>query len=78
VTVDPASLKGPPPPVPLPAEKPGWMRYEEEEEPLARLLENGWVRLLLVAALVLAAVFGIAKLIDDQRPPGYVQEPARP
>lgn len=78
VTVDPANLKGPPPPVPPPAQKPAWMRYEEDERPLARLLESGWVRFLLVVALVLAAVFGVARLIDDQRPPGYVQDPAEP
>jgi len=78
VTVDPSSLKGSPPAVPPPAPKPGWMSYEVEERPLARFFESGWVRLLLVAALVVAGILGIAKLIDDHRPPGYTETPARP
>jgi hypothetical protein len=51
------------------------MRYEAEERPVARFFENGWVRFFLVAAFVLAGILTIAKVIDDHRPPGYVQEP---
>ena len=36
---------------------------------------NGWVRLLLVVGFVLAGILAIANLIDDHRPPGFVQEP---
>ena len=78
VTVAPGNLKGPPPVPPPHAEKPGWMRYEAEERPVARLFESGWVRFALVVALVLAGIATIARLIDDHRPPGYVQEPAKP
>jgi len=54
------------------------MDYEAEDRPISRLLESGWVRLLLVAAFVLAGVLGLAKLIDDHRPAGYTDELARP
>jgi hypothetical protein len=78
VIVAPENLKGtpsaPPPPARA-AEKPAWMRYEAEERPVARFFENGWVRFFLVAAFVLAGILTIAKVIDDHRPPGYVQEP---
>lgn len=81
VAVAPENLKNlspalPPPPA-SPAEKPAWMSYEAEERPVARFFENGWVRLFLVVAFVLAGVLAIAKVIDDHRPPGYVQEPSR-
>ena len=77
VEVAPENLKTPgaASPPPAPREKPAWMRYEAEERPVARLLENGWVRFALVAAFVLAGILFIAKVIDDHRPPGYVQEP---
>ncbi len=79
VSVAPENLKSPAgavaPPLSAAREKPAWMRYETEERPVARLLENGWVRFTLVAALVLAGILAIAKVIDDHRPPGYVQEP---
>jgi hypothetical protein len=79
VTVAPENLKSPAPasrPVtPSPAEKPAWMKYEAEERPVARFFGSGWVRLFLVVALVLAGILAIASLIDDHRPPGYVQEP---
>jgi hypothetical protein len=52
------------------------MSYEAQDRPVARFLENGWVRLVLVVAFVLAGILAIAKVIDDHRPPGYVQEPA--
>lgn len=78
IEVDGASLKGPAPVAPPPGPRPAWLDYEAEERPFARLLESGWVRLLLVAAFVLAGILGLAKLIDDHRPPGYTQEPARP
>ena len=79
VAVAPENLKSPapaspPPPVP-PASKPAWMTYEAEERPVARFFQNGWVRFALVAALVLAGILTIVNLIDDHRPPGYVQEP---
>ena len=51
------------------------MRFEAEERPVARFFESGWVRFALVVALVLAGILTIAKVIDDHRPPGYVQEP---
>jgi hypothetical protein len=54
------------------------MSYEARERPWALFFESPWVRLLVVVGLVLAGVLGIAKLIDDHRPPGYVEEPARP
>ena len=77
----PENLKGAAPvsraPSPAPpAGKPAWMSYEAEERPVARFFENGWVRLFLVVAFVLAGVLAIAKVIDDHRPPGYVQEPS--
>ena len=79
VTVAPESLKGPTTPVaPAPAlstYKPAWMRYEAEERPVARFFENGWVRFFLVVAFVLVGILTIAKVIDDHRPPGYVQDP---
>ena len=79
VTVAPENLKSPagavPPPPSAAREKPAWMRYEAEERPVARFFENGWVRFALVVALVLAGILVIAKVIDDHRPPGYVQEP---
>ena len=78
VAVAPENLKGAPPVPPPPAAKPGWMSYEAEERPVARFFESGWVRFALVVALVLAGVVTIARLIDDHRPPGYVQEPAKP
>jgi hypothetical protein len=79
VTVAPENLKGPaapaaPPPALL-SDKPAWMRYEVEERPVARFFENGWVRFFLVVAFVLAGILTIAKVIDDHRPPGYVQDP---
>lgn len=77
VAVEPASLKGAPPPVPPRAPRPAWMSYEAEERPWALFFESPWVRCLLVVGLVLAGILGIAKLIDDHRPPGYVEEPAR-
>ena len=80
VTVAPENLKAPapnlPPSVLPPAAKPAWMTYEAEERPVARFLENGWVRFFLVLAFVLAGILAIAKVIDDHRPPGFVQEPA--
>lgn len=78
VEVAPENLKGPAaaaPPSPPPGEKPAWMRFEAEERPVARFFESGWVRFALVVALVLAGILTIAKVIDDHRPPGYVQEP---
>lgn len=76
VSVAPENIKEPAAAVPSPSrEKPGWMRYEAEERPVARFFENGWVRLALVVALVLAGILTIAKVIDDNRPAGYVQEP---
>ncbi len=79
VTVAPENLKSPattaPPSSAAPAGKPAWMRYEAEERPVARFFENGWVRFFLVVAFVLAGILAIANLIDDHRPPGYVQEP---
>lgn len=77
VEVAPENLKAPgaAAPPPPPREKPAWMRYEAEERPLALLLEKGWVRLVLVVAFVLAGILFLAKVIDDHRPPGYVQEP---
>ncbi len=80
VTVPPENLKSSAPaspstPVAPPAAKPAWMRYEAEERPVARFFENGWVRFFLVVAFVLAGILAIAKVIDDHRPPGYVQEP---
>ncbi len=51
------------------------MRYGAEERPVARFFENGWVRFFLVVAFVPAGLLMIADLIDDNRPPGYVQEP---
>jgi hypothetical protein len=51
------------------------MSYEAEERPVARFFENGWVRFFLVVAFVLAGILAIAKVIDDHRPPGYVQAP---
>jgi hypothetical protein len=80
VTVAPENLRSPAPaspPIPVtpPAAKPAWMTYEAEERPVARFLENGWVRFFLVVAFVLAGILAIANLIDDHRPPGYVQEP---
>jgi hypothetical protein len=78
VVVATENLKGPlPAATPPPMEKPSWMAYEFEERPVARLLENGWVRFFLVVAFVLAGVCAIAKVIDDHRPPGYVQDPVR-
>ncbi len=81
VTVAPENLKGSTTPVaPTPAlstDKPAWMRYEAEERPVARFFENGWVRFFLVVAFVLAGILTIAKVIDDHRPPGYVQDPVR-
>lgn len=80
VTVAPENLRtsapvsAQPPVVPPPA-KPAWMSYEAEERPVARFFENGWVRLFLVVAFVLAGILAIASLIDDNRPPGFVQEP---
>lgn len=78
--VAPENLKSPAPsspPNPLapPATKPAWMSYEAEERPVARFFENGWVRFFLVVAFVLAGILVIANLIDDHRPPGFVQEP---
>ncbi|MCL4810429.1 MAG: hypothetical protein KJ062_21920 [Thermoanaerobaculia bacterium] len=80
VTVAPENLRSPGPvslatPVPPPAAKPAWMRYEAEERPVARFFESGWVRFFLVVAFVLAGILAIAKLIDDHRPPGFVQDP---
>lgn len=81
VTVAPENLKGPTTPVApnpaLPPDKPAWMRYEAEERPVARFFENGWVRFFLVVAFVLVGILAIAKVIDDHRPPGYVQDPVR-
>ena len=81
VTVAPENLKSPAPSAPpspaSPAGKPAWMRYEAEERPVARFFENVWVRLFLVVAFVLAGILTIANLIDDNRPPGFVQEPVR-
>jgi uncharacterized membrane protein YraQ (UPF0718 family) len=51
------------------------MSYESEARPVARFFENGWVRFFLVVAFVLAGILAIANLIDEHRPPGYVQEP---
>ena len=78
IEVPEGKLKGPPPPVPAPGPRPAWMDYEAEERPVARFLENGWVRFLLVLGFVLAGILVLAKLIDDHRPPGYTEEPARP
>ncbi|HYN44161.1 MAG TPA: hypothetical protein VE129_20470 [Thermoanaerobaculia bacterium] len=79
VTVVPENLKSPAPSVPpsaaAPVPKPAWMRYESEERPVARFFENGWVRFFLVVAFVLAGILAIASVIDDNRPPGFVQEP---
>ena len=82
VTVAPENLKRPAPgaPAALPpavatAPKPGWMRYGAEDRPVARFFESGWVRFFLVVAFVLAGILAIATLIDDHRPPGFVQEP---
>jgi len=75
VAVAPGNLKAPAPAAPPKAEKPGWMRCEAEERPVARFFENGWVRFILVVAFVLAGILAIASLIDDHRPPGYVQDP---
>ncbi|MFN7986925.1 MAG: hypothetical protein U0529_05600 [Thermoanaerobaculia bacterium] len=78
VSVAPENLKSPAPGAPSrpdPGEKPAWMRYKAEERPVARFFESGWVRFALVVALVLAGILAIAKVIDDHRPPGYVQEP---
>ena len=71
---EPAAAAPPPPP---PREKPAWMRYEADERPVARLFESGWVRFGIVVALVVAGILTIAKVIDDHRPPGYVQEPMK-
>ena len=81
VTVAPENLKGGVPfsPAPSPAPsagKPAWMSYEAEDRPVARFLENGWVRFFLVVAFVLAGILAIAKVIDDHRPPGFVLDPA--
>ena len=73
-----ASLKGPPPAAPPPMPRPSWMDYGPDERPVARLFENGWVRLFLVVAFVLAGVLVLAKVIDDHRPAGYTDAPARP
>lgn len=80
VTVAPENLKSPAPvslqnPEAAPAPKPAWMTYEAEERPMARFFENGWVRFFLVVAFVLAGIFALANLIDDHRPPGFVQDP---
>lgn len=80
VTVAPENLKSPAPastatPAETPAPKPGWMSYQAEERPVSRFFENGWVRFFLVVAFVLAGILAIASLIDDHRPPGFVQEP---
>ncbi len=80
VTVAPENLRSPAPSSPPAAEpsapKPDWMRYGGEEQPVARFFRNGWVRFFLVVGFVLAGILGIASLIDDHRPPGFVQEPA--
>jgi hypothetical protein len=80
VTVAPENLKSPatssPPAVAPPAQKPAWMRYGAEERPVERFFRNGWVRFFLVVGFVLAGILGIASVIDDHRPPGFVQEPA--
>ena len=78
IEVDESKRKGPAPAVPPREPRPAWMDYEAEDRPISRLLESGWVRLLLVAAFVLAGVLGLAKLIDDHRPAGYTDELARP
>ena len=78
IEVPDGRLKGPPPAVPPPAPRPAWMDYEAEVRPVARYFESGWVRLLLVAAFVLAGILVLAKVIDDHRPPGYTEAPARP
>lgn len=83
VTVAPENLKSPapssppssPPAAAPPAQKPAWMRYGGEERPVALFFRNGWVRFFLVVGFVLAGILGIASLIDDHRPPGFVQEP---
>ena len=79
VTVAPENLKGPAAPAApapaLPSDRPAWMRYEAEARPVARFFEYGWVRFFLVVAFVLVGILTIAKVIDDHRPPGYVQEP---
>ena len=80
MTVAPQDLKAPapaspPPPAAPPAPKPAWMTYEAEERPVARFFENGWVRFFLVVAFVLVGILTIAKVIDDHRPPGYLQDP---
>jgi hypothetical protein len=79
VTVAPENLKSPAPasaPAAQPSEpKPAWMSFGAEERPGARFFGNGWVRFFLVVAFVLAGILAIAGLIDDHRPPGFVQEP---
>jgi hypothetical protein len=54
------------------------MDYEAEDRPVARFFESGWIRLLFVVAFVLAGILGLAKVIDDHRPAGFTDEPARP
>jgi len=70
IAVDKEQLKVPPPverPAPPRLDAP-WLRQTDPVSPALLFFRSGWTRFLLIGALLLLAILGLGKLIEDHQP----------